>query len=521
VNAVHGGRSPHFGRRAILGGTLGGAAAIALGACSSDSQPDTPAASGPPKRRTGTLRVAIASEPKALDPAVAVELNEYAALRNIYDGLTQFKPDYSDLSPALATSWSSNGDATVWTFRLRPDVEFHDGTPLTAKAVGDSIRYYVKKGNEALIGKLKSIDDSDPRRIKIALAAPNPDLDRAFTFHKVISPKLLEEKGGVARRAVGTGAFSWDSREQGHQIQLKANPGYWGDPAPHLERIQLVVTGNASTRLSGLTSGSLDLIEQVDPNDLTVLRSNKKIKLSSQPSWAEICLVFVCAGDAVTKDPRVRQAIAYGIDREAIIKSVLRGQGKVADTPIPFGAYGHHSPDVRYEYNPGKARKLLKDAGHPDGITLKMAGSSDVTVFSQVGEAMAAQLKEVGIKAEFVVEELGVLVNDVLADRPKRQAYLIHYGWNGYPMHFDTGDIFEHAKYTGKPLLDLIEAQRTTANGAERTKHLNDAQNKFMEELPHLPLYYPYQTDAFSSRVGGFTMPRDTYQPVFTQTYKR
>jgi ABC-type transport system substrate-binding protein len=146
-----------------------------------------------------------------------------------------------------------------------------------------------------------------------------------------------------------------------------------------------------------------------------------------------------------------------------------------------------------------------------------MAGSSDLATEGLMGQAMVAQLAEAGIKVNFVVEDIGVLVSDVLSAHPKRQAYIIHYGWiNGGPWHFDVGDITQHAKYTGSTLLNLIRKSNTTPDGPARLRYLTQAQNTWMQQLPHFPLYYPYNTDAYLSQVQGYEIPKDGYHPVLT-----
>jgi ABC-type transport system substrate-binding protein len=172
---------------------------------------------------------------------------------------------------------------------------------------------------------------------------------------------------------------------------------------------------------------------------------------------------------------------------------------------------------VHYAYNPSKARQLLKEAGYPHGISLSMAGSSDLATEQLIGEAMVAQLDEAGIKVNFVVEDIGVLVSDVLSAHPKRQSYIIHYGWvGGGPWHFDVADIFAHAKYTAPALMNLIHKCNTTPDGPKRLALLLQAQDLFMQQLPHFPLYNPVNTDAFSSNVHGYVVDKDGWQPEFT-----
>lgn len=516
-NTSAGGRL--VGRRDLLRGIgagtllLGGGSLLTACGPSSTPSPSGSAAVTAGSASGGTLQAAIYAEPNFINPADALELSEYSVVRSVYDGLTQWNADYSDIEPALALSWSSNADATDWVFKLRPDVKFQDGAPFNSTAVKKSIQEYVPNAWGALFANLKTIDDSDPLTLKLSFSASNPDLARNQAFVKVISPQLLAAKQ-AAKKAVGTGAFQWVSWAKGQKITLTANKDYWGKPEPHLGGLVLPIVTDETARVSGLQSGSLGLIMQVDSHDLPSLKSAPGIATSPTSTWLELNLTFRCDQPA-TKDPRVRQAVAYGIDRAALVKNVLLGQGVVATSPIPAGCYGHVTPTAQYSYDPAKARALLKAAGYPNGISLNLSGGQ---TYSLLGQAMVAQLAEAGIKVHFDIQDPGVEVNDLVAKKPKHELFIITYGWvNGGPFHFDTLNVINHPQYKGAALQALINTANTTADGPKRLQALSDAQNLFMTELPHLPLYYAIDNDAFTSKLTGYSTPKDTYQPVFAR----
>jgi peptide/nickel transport system substrate-binding protein len=463
--------------------------------------------------RSGTLIAANRFEPNFIDPAMALEEQELVVVRNVYDGLVQWSTDETHLQPGLALSWSSNSDATEWTFHLRKDVVFQDGTPFNSAAAKQTILHYLPNSWGFLFSNMTMIDDSKPYVLKLRFSLPSPDLARNNVFVRIISPKLLKANKASAR-AVGTGAFKFDRWVHGQEIDLSANPSYWGKGAPSLSKVQLKTVLDETARVQGLESGSLDLIERVDPHDIASLQSNPSTRVSEVSSWFEVHLTHRC-DQPITNNTRVRQAIAYAVDRQTIVKDVLLGHGVVAPTPIPNGCYGHIVPPTKYTYNPGRARRLLKEAGYPNGISLAMATIVD---FQLVGEAMVAQMAEAGIKVSFVVQDPGVVVADLLAPHPKHQLFILHYGWvNGGPFHFDALNVVNHPQYKGAKLVNLIKACNTTPDGARRLNLLHQAQDLFMKVLPHLPLFYQPSVDAFSSKVHGYRAPRDTYQPVFTR----
>ncbi len=511
-------------RRSMLRGAVAGALAFPALRSLGGNQTDVlrsllgegaKARAGEVSKRSGTLQVANLAEPNFIDPAYALEVEEFAVVRSVYDGLLQWNTTQSQLVAALAESWTSNSNATEWTFKLRPNVTFQDGTPFNSSAMKATFSHYLPGSWGFLLSSMTTLDDSDPLVLKVSFSAPNPDFGRNLTFIKAMSPLQIQKKTS-AKQAVGTGAFQWGEWVHGEKITLAASSSYWGTPEPYLDGIDLITVTDETARVNGLESGSLNLIMRVDPHDLPSLASNAKVGLSGGPSWLELHLTFRC-DQPITSNLLVRQAIAYGVDRDTIVKDVLLGQGTVAPSPIPIGCYGHITPTTSYSYDPDKSRALLKAAGYSKGLTLKMGtGSPD---YALVGEAMVAQLSSAGINVIFDVEDPGVLVADLGATKPKHDLFILTYGWvNGGPFHFDTGLVLAHPQYKGRALTELVHECNTTPDGPKRLSYLAQAQDLFMQQIPHLPLYYANNTDAFSSTVHGYVYPKDAYQPVFANT---
>jgi peptide/nickel transport system substrate-binding protein len=159
----------------------------------------TKARTGQVSKRSGTLQVANLAEPNFIDPAYALEVEEFAVVRSVYDGLLQWNTTESQLVPALAESWTSNSDATEWTFKLRPNVTFQDGTPFNSSAMKTTFTHYLPGSWGFLLGTMTNVDDSDPLVLKVSFSAPNPDFGRNLTFIKAMSPLLIQQK---ARRSL-------------------------------------------------------------------------------------------------------------------------------------------------------------------------------------------------------------------------------------------------------------------------------------------------------------------------------
>jgi peptide/nickel transport system substrate-binding protein len=326
---------------------------------------------------------------------------------------------------------------------------------------------------------------------------------------------LIKAKA-AAHRAVGTGPFIFDSWTTG-KVTLSANPNYWNPSEPRVDGVELITVADETARVEGLESGSLDIAIQVSPVNLRALRQNSNIKLSTAQSWDEWFLLSRC-DQPLTSDVRVRQAIAYGIDREAILADIMLNQGVLATSPIPQGCYGHVDATTQYPYDPATSHKLLKEAGHPNGITLNMVAETELDA-QLVGESIVPMLHEAGITINFQVLEPGVAYADLLASHPKHELFLLVYGWvNGAPFHFDAGTCLFHPRWKGAGLTSLVHACNTTADGPARLRYLREAQNLFMKELPHFPLFYATLTDAFQKKVSGYRVAVDGYQPVFATT---
>ena len=464
----------------------------------------------------GTLRVAIPGEPNFIDPSKALEITEWSIVRNVYDGFMQWNQNYTKIVPALATSWKRNANGTVWDFTLRRGVTFHDGEPFNSTAARKSIEYYKDKTWGLIWANVKKIDDSDPYHLRVTFSAPSPDLERNMTIAKMISPKLIAQNA-VGKRAVGTGAYRFQTWKKGSHVALTPNPDYWGAGGPNLEGIELRFIADQTAAITALTAGDLDLVMKVPPKQLATLKRNPKLKAFTDTSWIEGHLVFRCDQKPVS-DVRVRQACAYAIDRRAIVNKVLLGQATVADTPLPPGTYGRVTPPTRYTYSPARAQALLKAAGYPDGVEIGLVVFAAIRVLGEeVGQAVAAQLSDAGIQTNLEILEAGVAIADLLEKTPKNQVFHAEYGYaNGGPFHFTIGTALGHPQYKGAALTKLMQQISTTPDGPKRLRFLAQAQNLFMKELPHLPLYHLKLSDVYRADLVGYRGAKEGYLPVFT-----
>ena len=462
---------------------------------------------------TGLLRVANPGEPNFIDPANALEVTEFAIIRNVYDGLLLWNADYTALVPGLALSWESNDEATEWVFNLREGVSFHDGSTFNSSVARKTIEYYLDKEWGFVAAGLQEVDDSDPAVLRVLFSDASPDFARnQAAVMYMMSPMLIDEDA-AGERAVGTGPFRFAAWNPGESVVLEANEDYWGE-GPFLETVELQNIADQTAAITALRAGDIDLVLKVPPRQVAEFRQDANFGVSTTNSWTEGHLLFR-TDQTPTDDVLVRQAIAYAIDRESIVENVLLGEAVVANTPLPPGTYGAVDPPTGYTHDPDMARKLLSDAGL-DGLELRMSVFAAIRVLGEeVSQAIVGQLAEAGINVALDIQEAGVAVTDLIADEPEHQLFHVEYGYDtGGPLHFTLGSALGHPRYDGEELNSLIQQVSTTPDGPDRMQALAEAQDVFMRELPHLPLYHLNLSDVFRADLEGYTVPKDGYQPV-------
>ena len=412
-------------------------------------------------------------------PPWRCENYEFSIVRGVYEGLVAWNEDFSDLVPSLATEWSSNADASEWTFKLRDDVFFHDGSKFDAAAAKATIQHYDPATTNwgFLFSGITDIDDSDPGTLIIKFSAPSPDIGRNQSFVKMISPALLAQgtpELDAASQPVnqqasgGTGPYVWGSRAPGTSVTLAANPSYWQQGAgPYYQTVELDSIADTDAALTALQAGNVDILPRIAPLQLQRVTGDANLAVSTVPSWLVIHLIFR-TDQAPLTDVRVRQAIAYGIDRQSIIDEVLLGQAQLATSLMPPGTYGRAEPTTTYPFDPDKAKALLAEAGY-DGTQIKLASGNNAP-FPLVGQAIASQLADVGVNLVAEAMEPGVAVNDTLiSETPGHTILLSTYGWvNGGPFHFNVRTVVNHPHYTGADVVDMVDKVNTTPDGPER-----------------------------------------------------
>jgi peptide/nickel transport system substrate-binding protein len=508
----------------------GAAATLLIGAGSACS---TPSAGGtgraaPPSTPTGQLVVGVEQKPQSLDPARATGVTTYTINQNVYEGLTMWDQDKAAPVPALAMAWSANEDATVWTFKLRPGVRFHDGQALTSTAVKKSFEHYrdgVGSFLGSYAGEFTSIDDSDPATAVIHYAKPYPDLARNAPILGIISPKGLvgtadEVTSRLQNTSYGAGAFRFTSGISGSTLALAANESYWG-PGPYLRTLRIQTIPDESARIAALQAGNLDVVLQVSALPRKQLAADHRFTLSSGPTWSQFRVIFACDRPPFT-DVRARQAVAYALDPQIMADKLYLGQAKPGKGLMPTGCYGYSTPGVQYPHDVAKARALWSATGHNAKISVAYSSSLGVSD-QQRATVIASQLNAAGIATRVVGLNDTQVGNELHSKKHLYDLSLATFSWiNGGPFFYTPG-VFsdtQSARYTGADVNDLQRRQNSVADGPARLALLRRLQETAEREMFVDPLLELVNTDACAKNVHGHRTTKDAFMYRFAQVYR-
>ncbi|MFN8524380.1 MAG: ABC transporter substrate-binding protein [Chloroflexota bacterium] len=360
-----------------------------------------------------TLTFAQTQDATSLDPPMHTLIQNNSVLVHMFDSLVYLDAQ-GKLQPQLATSWEAT-NPTTWTFKLRQGVKFHNGEPLDAGAVKFSLDRTLnpdqKSPTRPKIAAITKVDAPDPATLVITTKDPFALLPYTLVGFGAmpVPPKYVQEKGDkeVATKPVGTGPYKFVEWVKDQHIIMEANPDYWGDKAK-VKRITIRPIPENATRVAELRTGGVDLIINPPPQEMKGLESGDT-KTIVQPSlWAINCGIDTLRDGPLT-NPKVRQALNYAVDKEAIIKNVMGGLGKPINSLAVPEVFGYDASTQPYPYDPNKAKALLAEAGFAGGFPLTLTTRQGNTLNDKdASEAIVGYLKAVGIQAQLKVVENGV-----------------------------------------------------------------------------------------------------------------
>jgi peptide/nickel transport system substrate-binding protein len=460
---------------------------------------------------SGNLIAAIAGEPDQLDPQKTSAYFSFEVLENVFDTLVE--PDANlEMRPALAKAWSVSPDQLTWTFHLRNGVTFQDGSPFTADDVVYSYRRIIdeKLSNVDKFSAVTDVSAPDPYTVLIRVKQPTPNLLTnlgGFKGMAIVQRKNVES-GQIATHPVGTGPFAFASQKSGDSITLTANPTYWGG-RPKVPGVTFRFISEPSTALSALQAGEIDWTDAIPTQRVAQLKNDDSIKLAVTPSNDYWYLALNEARDP-WRDPRVRKAIAYAIDRNAIVQATSYGTAEANQLAIPEGN-PWFTPYDKYRYDVDEAKRLLNEAGaSPKNLDMLVTSEYPETVTA--AQVIADNLKPLGITVNIRTVDFATWLDE----QNTGHFDMLMMGWLGnidpddfyYAQHHTNGS--SNAQKFSNPDVDrLLDAGRVEVNRQARQQDYAKAATIIADQVSYIYLYNPSVIQAWAPSLSGYEARRD------------
>jgi ABC-type transport system substrate-binding protein len=493
----------------------------------------------------GTLIFGRGGDSVGLDPAYETDGNSFMICDNVYEALVAYQDESTALEPGLAESWEIAADGKTYTFHLRKGVMFHDGTPFNADAVVFSIgrmmkerklkffskdwdvppqerppEYWVSMEMDDTVESIEAVDDYtvvfNLKRVEAPFLA-NMGMD----FADIISPTAFTNNPKeFLRNPVGTGPFKFVEWIKDDRIVLEKNKNYWDKSGgPYLDKLVFRTIPENSVRFLELKAGNIHICQFPNPADIPLAKQDPNLKLVSQPGMNIGYLSFNHT-KKLWQNIHMRRAIAYAINRQAIVDNIYQGMGQVAKNPIPPTMWGYNDAIEDFPYDPEKAKSELAEGGYPEGKNLP-----EITLWSmpvprpynpeglKVGVAMLSDLAKVGIRARIVSYDWGTYLKRQ-REQPEDMD-LFQLGWtgdNGDPDNF-LAVLFDglaspaiRTQWKNEEYHRLISAGKQTIDQEKRAEIYKQALQVFHDEVPaicvaHSTVIWPMRNNVMNFKL--------------------
>lgn len=469
------------------------------------------------------LTIALRSEPSAMDPQFHSLTPNTQMSETMFDPLVRTDKSVKPV-PSLAESWTVDGD--VWEFKLREGVKFSDGSPFTAEDVLFTYDRVPKVPNSPssyslYLSSIDKVEAPDPMTVRITTKGPSPVLLPNLSMVPIMSKKAASGSAPEGKTTVelnrgeglvGTGPYKFVSWKRGAEIILERNPHYWGD-SPDWDRVIYRPITNPAARVAALLAGDVDLIEDPPTDDLPKLKKDDSLYVQETPS-VRIIYLALNQGDELPpgmsgtgdknplQDIRVRRALSLAIDRDAIVDRIMGGSAQAAGNLLAYPGFGTSSElSTAPKADPEEAKKLLAEAGYPDGFTLLLGSPAGrYTNDQRIAQVIASMWARIGVKVD--VETMAPPVFFKKRDQFAFSSYLA--GWaasSGEMLNPLTALVVTKdptrgvgttnwSKYSNPELDKLVLEASRTVDEAARSELLQKAGHVVMEDYGILPLQF-------------------------------
>jgi len=477
------------------------------------------------------LSIGISADVTSLDPHYVATQHNVAIGWNVFDALTRVD-ERARIIPGIATSWRAV-NPTTWEFKLRKGVKFHDGSELTADDVAYSlVRPLAIAGSPGgfavYVRRIISKEIIDPYTIRLKTATPYGAMPQDLNAIMIVSKKAALNATPAdfdsGKAMIGSGPYKFVRWARGDRVELARFEGYW-DRKPAWDKVTFRMMSNDPARTAALLSGDVDVIENVPPSDIARMRANANVHMEQTVSWRTIffqmdqyrtqpLLVTDLDGKPLGKNPfmdvRVRRAISKAINRKALVERAMENLAVPASNSVSPQIFGHQA-DIKIEaFDPDGAKKLLAEAGYPNGFGLTVAAPSDRYINDdQVAQAVAQMLSRIGIKC--AVEAMPF--NVYLSKARDQQFSFAMLGWGSYAAdlalrallmtpNVDKGNgAWNWGRYSNPKVDKLVADALDTVDDKKREALAREAGAAAAADVAIIPLHHQIVTWAMKKNI--------------------
>ena len=510
-------------RRSFVGGVSIFAAAMAgtaLSGCSSDGG-STSTGSG---AEGGTLVLSLPSSPKYLDPVKYTGAYEAQIIWTVCDTLVDYNIDLTQIVPQLATEWKISDDGLTYTFTIRDDAKFQAGQYQEGRAVvAEDVKYSLERSaTESSMNRLSMLDHCnvvDDHTVECVLKAPNASFLTALTdAGNVIVPKEEVEGWGDAfgDHLVGSGPFKLDQFVKDQQSDLSRSESYWGEK-PHLDGVTVKVVTDMTQAANGLSTGEVDIATSLTGESIQTVKNNDQLVMD-QKQALHVAYVYMNQVSGPTADQKVRKAILMAVNRDDLVKGVYPyGEAETAVLPLPKGSWGYDESveaDVP-AYDPEGAKKLLAEAGYPDGLSLNIY-ISNTEARVKMATILQQSLKE-NLNIDLTINPSDWGTFSATASAGNADLYGMSWTWYPDPYFFlnklfsssEVGALGNGAGFNHPEVDELLDKALEVTDQDERAKYYKEALKKIVSYDPIFVYGSEYVNTGLSKKVEGFQSRAD------------
>lgn len=468
------------------------------------------------------LRVGYSSDITTLDPANHRSRVTESVIHNMYDAVVT-RTDDMKVVPEIAASFTQI-DATTYEAKIRPGIKFHDGSALTAEDVKYTFDRLTKENamggktspRKSLAGPVAETIVVDPLTVRFKLSNPWPIFRAYLPFNQVVSKAFTEKSGtdGMATQAMGSGPFKLVEWRRGDSIIMERFPGYYGGAADippvgpaRVDRVIFKVIPEPASRVAALLAGQVDLIDELPHHAIKQVEGNPRMQVL-KTNGTRSFFIDLNNKKPPFNDVRVRQAANHAVNRQLIIDRILNGLAVPLVTLISPDSYGYNASLKPYAYDPAKAKALLAEAGHPNGVEVTI----DVdNAFKEQAEAVAASMAPGGFKVSVRLWERTALT-DMWKNPENHDRQMQFRSWGDGALDpvgifvpvLKTKDRGNFSGYSNADVDKLLIAADTETDVAKRSKMYEDAQAIIHKETPLIYLWLPQDVYGASKRLQGW-----------------